>query len=212
MYKIGLTGGIGSGKSKVADMLASWGAAVIDTDVIAHELTAPGGAAIEPIRQAFGPDVIAENGALDRPAMRVLAFQSPEARRRLEAILHPMIRAETASRASVAEGWYLVFVVPLLVESGRWQGALDRVCVVDCEPETQVARVQARSGLTREAIGRIMSAQASRHDRVAAADDVVFNGRDTSLEQLELAVRALHECWCMQAQQQPASPDTTHHT
>lgn len=208
MYKIGLTGGIGSGKSKVADMLASWGAAVIDTDVIAHELTAPGGAAIEPIRQAFGPDVIADTGALDRPAMRALAFQSPEARRRLESILHPMIRDETASRAKVAEGCYLVFVVPLLVESGRWKGALDRVCVVDCEPETQVARVQARSGLTREAIGRIMSAQASRQDRVAAADDVVFNGRDTSLEELELHVRALHECWYMQAQQPPAHPHT----
>lgn len=208
MYKVGLTGGIGSGKSKVADMLASWGAAVIDTDVIAHELTAPGGAAIEPIRQAFGADVIAETGALDRQAMRDLAFQSPEARRRLEAILHPMIGAETRSRAKVAQGSYVVFVVPLLVESGRWRDALDRICVVDCDPDTQVARVQARSGLTREAIERIMAAQASREERNAAAHDIVHNGRGTSLEELGRRVRALHECWYMQAQHQPATPQT----
>ncbi len=209
MYKVGLTGGIGSGKSKVADMLASWGAAVIDTDVIAHELTAPGGAAIEPIRRAFGPDVIAENGALDRQVMRELVFQSPEARKRLEAIIHPMIRAETEARAGVAQGCYLVFVVPLLVESGSWHAQLDRICVVDCDPETQIARVQARSGLTREAIERIMSAQASREERIAAAHDVVLNDGKTSLQELELSVRALHECWCMQAQQPPATPEQT---
>ncbi len=208
MYKVGLTGGIGSGKSRVADMLAAWGAAVIDTDVIAHELTAPGGAAIEPIRQAFGADVIAPNGALDRQAMREVVFQSPESRRRLEAILHPMIRAETQLRAEVAEGPYVVFVVPLLVESGRWREEVDRVCVVDCDPETQVARVQARSGLTPEVIARIMSAQASREERLAVAHDVVRNGRGTSPEELKHRVRALHECWYMQAQQQPATPHT----
>ncbi len=196
MYKVGLTGGIGSGKSKVADLLASWGAAVIDTDVIAHDLTAPGGAAIEPIRRAFGPDVIADNGALDRAVMRELVFQSPEARRRLEAILHPMIRNETEARARVAKGCYVVFVVPLLVESGRWVDVLDRVCVVDCDPETQIARVQARSGLTREAITRIMSAQASREERNAAAHDLVNNGGGTSLDDLEHRVRALHDSWC----------------
>ncbi len=196
MYKVGLTGGIGSGKSKVADMLAALGAAVIDTDVISHDLTAPGGAAIEPIRRAFGPDVIAENGALDRPAMRELVFQSPEARRRLESILHPLIRAETEARARVAEGCYAVFVVPLLIESGTWLDRLDRVCVVDCDPETQIARVQARSGLTRDAIARIMSAQASREERNAAAHDIVNNGGGTSLDELEHQVRALHERWC----------------
>lgn len=208
MYKVGLTGGIGSGKSRVADMLASWGAAVIDTDVIAHELTAPGGAAIEPVRQTFGADVIAASGALDRQAMRELVFHSPEARRRLEAILHPMIRDETRSRAGVAQGPYVVFVVPLLVESGRWLNELDRVCVVDCDPETQVARVRARSGLTPEVIGRIMSAQASREERLAVAHDVVHNGKGTSPEELERRVRALHECWYMQAQQPPATPHT----
>lgn len=203
MYKVGLTGGIGSGKSKVADMLAAWGASIVDTDVIAHDLTAPGGEAIEPIRRAFGPDVIAENGALDRAAMRELVFQSPEARRRLETILHPMIRSTAQARAELATGHYVVFVVPLLVESGKWLHALDRVCVVDCDSDTQVARVQARSGLTREAIGRIMSAQATREERNAVAHDVVFNGQGTSLEELELRVRALHECWCAYAQSNP---------
>lgn len=209
MFKVGLTGGIGSGKSMVADMLGAWGAAIVDTDVIAHDLTAPGGAAIDPIRQAFGPDVIAANGALDRPAMRELVFKSPESRRRLEAILHPMIRDETGRRASVAQGHYVVFVVPLLIESGNWRGQLDRVCVVDCDPETQVARVQTRSGLTREAIERIMSAQASRQARLAVAHDVILNGGETSLEDLEQSVRALHESWCMQAQQLPAPSEQT---
>src|SRR5690606_874452 len=209
MFKVGLTGGIGSGKSKVADMLGTWGAAIVDTDVIAHDLTAPGGAAIEPIRQAFGPDVIAENGALDRPAMRELAFHSPEARKRLESILHPMIGAETEARARVAQGCYVVFVVPLLLESGKWHKRLDRVCVVDCDPDTQVARVQARSGLSREAIERIMSAQASREARLALADDVIVNGRETSLEALEQSVRALHDSWCAQAQQNPTLSEQT---
>lgn len=201
MYKIGLTGGIGSGKSRVADFFASWGAAVIDTDVIAHELTAPGGAAIEPIRQRFGPDVIAPTGALDRHAMRELAFESPQARGQLEAILHPMITEVTTRRAQAARGCYLVFVVPLLVESGRWRDRVDRICVVDCDPATQVARVQARSGLTSDAIARIMTAQATRQDRLAVADDVVLNDGDTTLEELENRARAVHIKWCMLAQQ-----------
>src|SRR3546814_227963 len=147
MYKIGLTGGIGSGKSKVADLLAGWGAAIVDTDVIAHDLTAPGGTAIEPIRQQFGPDVIAPTGALDRQAMRELVFESPEARHKLESIIHPMISSVTRQRASEAQGCYLVFVVPLLIESlqhsSRWRDQADRICVVDCDPATQVARVQS---------------------------------------------------------------------
>jgi len=212
MFKVGLTGGIGSGKSVVADMLAAHGAAIIDTDVIAHDLTRPGGAAIEPIRAAFGPDVIAENGALDRAVMRELVFHSPEAKRRLEAILHPMIRAETEARARVAQGSYVVFVLPLLVESGRWLHLLDRICVVDTETETQVARVQARSGLTREVIGRIMAAQASREERQAVAHDVVFNGKDTTLAELEHSVLTLHETWCRLAQEPPVAPSQAHQT
>ncbi|NYT84186.1 dephospho-CoA kinase [Pollutimonas harenae] len=209
MYKIGLTGGIGSGKSKVADLLAGWGAAIVDTDVIAHDLTAPGGAAIEPIRQQFGPDVIAPTGALDRRAMRDLVFESPEARHQLESILHPMISSVTRQRASEAQGCYLVFVVPLLVESlqhsSRWRDLADRICVVDCDPATQVARVQSRSGLTPEVIARIMSAQASRADRLAAADDVVLNDRPTTVNDLTRRTRMLHDQWCELAQSRPGS-------
>lgn len=201
MFKIGLTGGIGSGKSRVAEFFASWGAAIIDTDVIAHELTAPGGAAIEPIRHEFGADVIAPTGALDREAMRDLVFESPQARSQLEAIVHPLIGSVTKRRAESAAGCYLVFVVPLLVESGRWRSQVDRICVVDCDTATQVARVKARSGLTAEAIGRIMSAQASREARLAVADDVVLNDELTTVQELERRAWQLHVSWCAQAQQ-----------
>ncbi|GAB2885867.1 dephospho-CoA kinase [Paralcaligenes ginsengisoli] len=202
MYKIGLTGGIGSGKSRVADFFQEWGAAVIDTDVIAHELTAPGGGAIEPIRRRFGRAMIAADGSLDRKKMRELAFSSPDARGQLEAILHPMISVVTQERADRAQGCYLVFVVPLLVESGRWRDRVDRICVVDCDPATQIARVQARNGLTSEAIARIMSAQASRKDRLALADDVVLNDAQTTLAELSRRARQVHERWCFWAIQQ----------
>ena len=196
MLKIGLTGGIGSGKSRVADFFESWGASVVDTDAIAHALTAPGGGAIESIRQQFGSQVITPEGALDRAAMRELVFGDAGARTRLEAILHPMIGRVTQQQAAAAQGCYLVFVVPLLVESGRWRDKVDRICVVDCDPATQIARVQARSGLTQEAIERIMSVQVSRELRLAAADDIVLNDGTTSLEQLEARSRGLHESWC----------------
>lgn len=201
MYKIGLTGGIGSGKSKVADLLALWGAAVVDTDVIAHELTAPGGDAIAPIRHQFGPSVITATGALDRQAMRDIVFESPEARHRLEAILHPMIGLLTEKRVAQAHGCYLVVVVPLLVESGRWRDRVDRICVVDCDEDTQIRRVQARSGLTLEAIGRIMKAQATREARLAQSDDVVINDGRTDIDELTRRVRELHDSWCARAQQ-----------
>ena len=201
MYKIGLTGGIGSGKSHVADLFASWGAAVIDTDVIAHELTAPGGAAISAIREQFGENVIGGDGAMDREAMRALVFARPAARRQLESILHPMIGSVTQARAQAAQGCYLVFVVPLLVESGRWRERVDRICVVDCDRPTQIARVQARSGLTLETIERIMAAQATREERLAVADDVVLNDGSTALDDLERRARSLHDMWCLQAAQ-----------
>lgn len=201
MYKIGLTGGIGSGKSRVADFFQEWGAAVIDTDQIAHELTAAGGAAIAAIRERFGPGVIAPDGSLNRRSMRDLVFSDPAARGRLEAIIHPMIGVVTQERAYQAQGCYLVFVVPLLVESGRWRDRVDRICVVDCDPATQVARVQARSGLTPEAIARIMSVQASRKDRLALADDVVLNDAHTTLAQLEQRACVVHKRWCSSARQ-----------
>ncbi len=196
MLKIGLTGGIGSGKSKVTDMLAEWGAPIIDTDVIAHQLTGPDGAAMPAIRQAFGDAIAAPDGALDRAAMRALAFRDPQARTRLEGILHPLIGEQVLEQADAVRAPYVVFVVPLLVEAGeRWLKRVDRVCVVDCDPATQVARVQARSGLTPEVIERIMSVQASRQARLAVADDVVDNGANVELEALRAQVRALHEKW-----------------
>ncbi len=209
MFSIGLTGGIGSGKSKVADWLAEWGAAVIDTDRIAHDLTASGGAAIEPLRAAFGTKAIGSDGALDRDWMRACVFADPAARQRLEAVLHPMIDQAVRDQASRARGLYLVFVVPLLVESGRWRDRVDRICVVDCDPETQVSRVRARSGLTRDTIERIMSAQASRADRLAAADDVIINDDSTDLDTLRQSVFRLHQAWCDRASR-PADGRNTH--
>lgn len=201
MLKIGLTGGIGSGKSRVADFFAEWGANVIDTDVIAHQLTAPQGGAIDPIRARFGDALISPDGAMDRAAMRDLVFREPSARQDLEAILHPLIASQALERAASASGRYLVFVVPLLVESGRWRDRVDRVCVVDCDPATQIARVQKRSGLTPEAIERIMSAQASREQRLDVADDVILNDAHTTISMLRQQALELHDAWChMQAQ------------
>jgi len=205
MYTIGLTGGIGSGKTRVADLLQGWGAAVIDTDQIAHELTAPGGEAIAPLREAFGDEVITPEGAMDRAVMRERVFTDPVLRRRLESIIHPMIGAVTERRAICADGAYLVLVIPLLVESGRWRDRLDRLCVVDCDEATQRLRVQERSGLTQPMIERIMSAQASREARLAAADDVLFNGAGVSVDDLEGLTRALHDQWCQRAANKQAA-------
>ncbi|MFA7437458.1 dephospho-CoA kinase [Castellaniella sp.] len=196
MLTIGLTGGIGSGKSQVASWLAAWGASVIDADVLAHGLTAAGGAAMAAIQARFGPAAVRPDGALDRPWMREHVFADPSARTDLEAILHPRIRAEMEAQAARAKGPYRVVVVPLLVESGQWRGRVDRVCVVDCDPETQVRRVMQRSGLTPEAIGRIMSAQASRADRLAVADDIIVNDGATDLAALQQRTRHMHDGWC----------------
>jgi len=196
MLKIGLTGGIGSGKSAVADSLAKLGASIIDTDVIAHALTAPGGAALAPIRVAFGHQAIDQNGALDRDYMRDLVFEQPEQRKQLEAILHPLIAQTVQSQAQCAGGIYVVFVVPLLVESGRWRDRVDRVCVVDCDETTQIKRVQARSGLDINRITQILQAQATRQERLAYADDVIDNGYHMTLPALESQVLGLHQRWC----------------
>lgn len=150
MLKIGLTGGIGSGKSMVARWLEQWGATVIDTDEVSHQLTAAGGLAIPAIQQAFGPTVINAEGALDRAQMRALVFDDPEARHQLEAILHPLIRAQTLAQVAAAQGVYVVVVIPLLVESGRWVDFFDEICVVDCDESTQIERVQRRNGLSVE--------------------------------------------------------------
>ncbi|AQZ98216.1 dephospho-CoA kinase [Comamonas kerstersii] len=177
-YRLGLTGGIGSGKSTVAQILASAGAAIMDADAIARSITAPHGAAIAPIAEAFGPQAIGADGALDRAYMRQLVFQDATARQRLEAITHPLIAQLTEQQALQAQqlgARLLVFDVPLLVESGRWRQQLDAVLVVDCEPETQIQRVMARNGLERTAVEKILAAQARRQQRMAAADYVIYN-------------------------------------
>jgi dephospho-CoA kinase len=173
--RIGLTGGIGSGKSTVAALLAELNAAVIDTDAIARELTLPGGAAIEPIRAAFGAEFIDAQGALDRVRMRSHAFADPAAKRRLEAILHPLIGRETERRAAAAVAPVLVFDVPLLAESATWRTRVHRVLVVDCREATQIERVQARSGWDAATVQGVMAQQAPRAARRACADAVVFN-------------------------------------
>lgn len=196
MFKLGLTGGIGSGKTYVANLLAGWGASVIDTDQIAHALTAPDGSAIAPIRETFGADLIGPDGALDRARMRELVFATPAKRTALEGILHPLIAQEVFAQAQAATGLYAVFVVPLLVESGRWRDRIDRLCVVDCEETTQIERVQARSGIPIDTIRRILAAQATRAQRLAVADDIIVNSANTTLEELEKQVLVLHEGWC----------------
>ncbi len=189
-FVVGLTGGIGSGKSAAADLLAARGALVVDTDQIAHQLTAPGGAAMEPIREAFGNGVVAADGALNRPAMRALAFEDPDARKRLEAILHPMIRAESERQCRAATTPYVVLVVPLLIESGTYRERVRRLCVVDCPEDVQVLRVMQRSGLEERQVRAIMAAQASRAERLAAADDVIDNS--AGYAELAVQVERLH--------------------
>ncbi|KAG0944633.1 hypothetical protein G6F31_014564 [Rhizopus arrhizus] len=196
MFKIGLPGGIGSGKSRVAGMLGEWGATLVDTDQIAHALTAADGAAMPAIEREFGPQALTPEGALNRQWMRERAFSDPQARQRLEGVLHPAITEETDRQAAAATGLYLVFVVPLLVESlARWRTRVDRICVVDCDPETQVARVQARSGLTEPAIWRILAGVAARACGLEVADDVIVNDGATSPEQLRAQAKTLHDRW-----------------
>jgi dephospho-CoA kinase len=189
--RIGLTGGIGSGKSTVAGMLAKLGAAIIDADAISRQLTAAGGAALPAIAAAFGAGCIDAAGAMDRHAIRVLVFSDPYAKRRLEAIIHPLVASETARQASAAGAAgapCIVFDVPLLVESGRWRGQLQQVLVIDCSAEQQISRVMRRSGWTREAVQQVMAGQALREQRLAAADICIYN-EAVSLAELELLVR-----------------------
>jgi dephospho-CoA kinase len=194
---VGLTGGIGSGKSTVAGCLLEVGAAVIDADAISRELTAAGGAALPSIAAAFGDGAIGADGALDRTHMRELVFADPGARHRLEAILHPMISAETERRAAAAAAAgidMIVFDVPLLVESGRWRQRVHRVLVIDCKEETQIARVMQRSGWSRGAVEAVLAQQATREQRRAAADAVIYN-EDCRLDALQGQVLTLVEHW-----------------
>lgn len=189
-FTIGLTGGIGCGKTTVADMFAARGAAVVDTDQIAHSLTAPHGAAMPALLAEFGAGFATPEGALDRARMRALVFSDPGARTRLEAILHPRIREATAAAALLATGPYTIFVVPLLIESGTWKERVARILAIDCAEETQVARVMARNGLPEAQVRAIMGAQVSRARRLREADDVILN--DDGLAALEPQVERLH--------------------
>ncbi len=193
---IGLTGGIGSGKSTVGHILVKLGGHLVDTDAISRRLSAPGGLAIGPLREEFGAGMIDAQGAMDRAAMRELVFRDTTARQRLEAILHPLINDQThVEAARAAPGQPIVFDVPLLVESGsRWRERVDRVLVVDCSNETQVERVMARSGVTREMVERIIAQQATRAARAAVADAVVLNDGITLVE-LQHAVAGIWEAW-----------------
>ena len=191
---IGLTGGIGSGKTAVSDALAKLGAGVIDTDLIAHQITAPGGLAIPLIQKQFGAEFIDPSGALDRGKMRSLVFADPKARKSLEDITHPLIRQETIRQAEqlrLEMAPYLVFVVPLLVESGNWRSMLDFLVVVDCPEETQIERVMHRSKLPRSEVEKILQAQASRAERLACADMVIEN--QGTLDHLKAEVLSLHQ-------------------
>ncbi|MEO6626577.1 MAG: dephospho-CoA kinase [Burkholderiaceae bacterium] len=178
MLRLGLTGGIGSGKSTVAAMLQARGAVIIDADAISRATTAVGGTAIEAIRRSFGAEFIDPHGALDRDRMRQATFADLQVRARLEAIIHPLVGEESARRESAALAYgtaCVVFDIPLLVESGKWRRKVDAVLVVDCAAEVQIARVMARSGLARSGVEQIISVQVSRAHRLAAADVVVYN-------------------------------------
>jgi dephospho-CoA kinase len=177
-FSVGITGGIGSGKSTVADMFAARGAAIIDTDQIAHQLTTPHGAAMAAIEAHFGDKYVLPNGAMNRSKMRELVFSSPSAKIRLENILHPLIRAETDAAAAQAQGCYVMFVVPLLIESPEWRQRVSRVLVVDCPEETQIWRVTRRNALDELQVRAIMATQVPRTIRLAAADEVIVNDGD----------------------------------
>lgn len=201
-WVVGLTGGIGSGKTAAANRFADLGAGVVDTDLIAHGLTAPGGKAVALLRDAFGAGVITAEGALDRQVMRTLVFAEPLAKQRLEDILHPMIRAESEDQLSQLDAPYALLVVPLLVESGHYAQRCQRVCVVDCPEALQVARVVLRSGMPEAQVRAIMATQVSRAARLAAADDVIDNSGD--LTRLVQQVDALHQTYlALAARQRP---------
>lgn len=200
-FVVGLTGGIGSGKSTVAELFAARGAVVVDTDAIAHELTGAGGAAMASLAAAFGPQVVRADGGLERTVMRQLVFAEPAQRVRLEGILHPLIRERSAQRCRAAASPYVILAVPLLVEAGGYRERCQRILVVDCDESVQVARVMARNGLTESEVRAIMAAQAGRRERLAAADDVVHNER--GIDALHEQVDCLHARYIRLAADKP---------
>jgi dephospho-CoA kinase len=200
-FCVGLTGGIGCGKTKATDMFADLGAGVVDTDVISRELTAAGGGAMDAIAREFGRDYLNDDGSLDRARMRTLVFNDEAAKRRLEAILHPLIRSTTRDRIASSQAPYVILVVPLLFETGSYRDLLNRVLVVDCDEAQQIARVVARSGLTEDEVRSIMKFQLPRSERVAQADDVLRN--DADITSLRSQVERLHARYLEQARATP---------
>ena len=194
MFVVGLTGGIGSGKSTVADLFAAHGVPLVDTDLIAHRITAPHGIAMPQIAAEFGDSFVAADGSHDRARMRTLVFSDEGARKRLEGITHPLIRAETEREQREAQGPYVIVVIPLLVESGNWKTRVNRVLTVDCSVETQIARVMSRNGFSREQVLAIIARQATREARLAAADDII-NNDNAPLDALKAQVDAQHRAY-----------------
>jgi dephospho-CoA kinase len=190
-FCVGLTGGIGCGKSRAADLFEQLGATVVDTDVISRELTGIGGGAVPAIEQAFGSEYVQADGSMNRAAMRNLVFGDPAAKTRLEAILHPLIRARARSLVEQAKTPYAILVVPLLIETGAYREVVDRVAVVDCDESRQIERVKARSGLTEDEVKAVMATQIDRKRRLEHADDVLNN--DSDLNALRSQVERLHE-------------------
>ncbi len=200
-----LTGGIGSGKSSVAAILQELGAAIIDTDEIAHRLTAPGAPGASVIAEQFGADYLGPDGALDRSRMRSLVFADLAARKKLEAILHPMIRAAVNAAVQTAQGPYVVIVVPLLIETAAYGDLAQRVLVVDCSEDQQIARVMERNGLAADSVRRIMANQVSRAERLRHADDILSNAH--GLAALRTSTAALHRKYLGLAGAPPLSAD-----
>ena len=201
VWRIGLTGGIGSGKSTAAKVLAQLGAAVIDADALARSVTAPGGTAIPALRTAFGEAVLDAQGGLDRQRMRELAFTDAQVKKQLETIVHPLVKQaidQQAQSALAAGARVLVFDIPLLVESGRWRSQVDGVLVIDCSHETQIARVQARNAWPREQILAVIQAQATREQRQAAADWLILN-EGLTLDAFQAEVAQLAQQWGLPA-------------
>ena len=191
VFTVGLTGGIGSGKTTVANMFAELGAYLVDTDLIAHALTKENGGAISAIENAFGSEFILPSGAMNREKMRQHVFSQPNEKKRLEAILHPLIREKTETATKKSTGIYTIFVVPLLIESGTWKQRVSRVLVIDCSEQTQLHRVMSRNGMAQEQVLSIMQTQASRAQRLNAADDIILSER--TLDEIELEVMRLHD-------------------
>lgn len=201
MLVVGLTGGIGSGKSTVAELFARLGVPIIDTDQIARDLTQGGGQAMPLIRAKFGPDYLSPEGGLNRPLMRRAVFGDTALRAKLEAILHPLIRNQVMAKLDSLAAPYALVVIPLLVEKGGYADLLDRVLIVDCSVDLQIARTMARSKLSREEVQRILQVQASRQARLDHADDVIVNEGERA--ELEAKIQGLHEKYSSLADKKP---------